>query len=590
MKRTGWSRGKVALTVCIILVIFLGLLVALRQTESTGETGTTHNLQTVPGQVTGLIAEARDGGVKLSWDAVEGAEGYCIFRWHEDASEYRTYKFSEREGKTFSGLTNGQEYKFTVAAYIIRDHQELYGEFSEPVQVIPDGNQLKLSETFLCLDSGDTHLLQCLLNNQPQEGVTWTSSNSEAAIVDENGLITAVARGRATITAEKGGETLSCSVRVDRHAPERRANLASRYILGEDGVWSNGKTGDQATLMFTGDLMALGAQIKAALGEDNWYDFFPSFSRVSELFHQADLVVGNLETTLSQSFPYNSELSSYRGISNCNAPASYLDALKTAGFDLLTTANNHYCDAGPRGLLETLNHLDTYGFMHNGTYRNASEPRPVVVEVNGIKIGIITYNQKSPNGKDSMFTEQEQKEMLGKWYRSRAPQDIDVARELGAEFIVACIHYGTQNSVTLSDTQKDITQYLADCGADLIVGSHPHLLQEYGEVTAEDGRTVPVVYSMGNFCSSMAELTLNRYNIILNVELERRERKVAITGLSYTPCCILTQTTEGSYVITPTWQREGLTTEQQADLAVAQEVIAKTLGDGIASTLPENAA
>lgn len=438
------------------------------------------------------------------------------------------------------------------------------------------------------LDAGETRALSCLLYDQPQTGAVWSSSNPEAAAVDENGLVTAVARGRAKITAEKDGETLSCSVRVDRHAPRRRVDPASRYVLGEDGVWSNGKTGDRASLMFTGDLMALRPQIKAALGEDGWYDFSPSFSRVSELFRQADLTAGNLETTLAQSFPYASELTNYMGVSNCNAPASYLDALKEAGFDLLTTANNHYCDAGPRGLLETLDHLDGYGFMHNGTYRDASEPRPVVAEVNGIRIGFLTYNQKSTNGKDSMFTEEQQKEMLGKFYRSRVPNDVAAARALGAEFLIVFIHYGTQNSVALSDTQKDVTQYLADCGAGLIVGSHPHLLQEYGEVTAEDGRRVPVVYSMGNFCSSMTELTANRYNIILHAELERREGAVSLADLSYIPCCILPETPEGAYAVTPVWSSEGLTTKQRAELEEARENIGRTLGGGISPASPQD--
>lgn len=254
---------------------------------------------------------------------------------------------------------------------------------------------------------------------------------------------------------------------------------------------------------------------------------------------------------------------------------------------MLVTANNHYCDAGPSGLLETLDHLDEYHFMHIGTYRNSSESRVIVTEVNGIKIGFLDFNQKSTNGKDAMFTESQQKEMLGKFFRSRVPGQIDAARKLGAEYIIVCIHYGTQNSVTLSEAQQSITQYLADCGADLIVGSHPHLLQQFGTVTAEDGRVVPVAYSMGNFCSSMAELSLNKYNIILNVELERQPDGAVIAGMTYIPCCILPETSEGSYIITPTWKTKGLTETQIEELAEAQKDIITIMGNDISPVLSD---
>lgn len=127
----------------------------------------------VPAQVTGLTAQARDGGVKLSWNATEGVDGYCIFRWNEDTAEYRAYKFSENPSKTFSGLTNGKEYTFVVASYRIENSQECYGTFSDPVRVIPLNDKLKLSESYLVMDTGDSYTLSCLLFDQPQEGIQW---------------------------------------------------------------------------------------------------------------------------------------------------------------------------------------------------------------------------------------------------------------------------------------------------------------------------------------------------------------------------------------------------------------------------------
>ncbi|MBR2666870.1 MAG: CapA family protein [Oscillospiraceae bacterium] len=534
------------------------------------------------GRVTEFKATAVDGGAVLTWNEVPGADGYCVFRLVD--GEYKTYKFSERPGKSFSGLKNGTEYVFAVAAYVIEDGQEIYGVRSDDVTVIPENNTPKLSETFLVLKSGETHTISCLLYDQVQD-VNWKSTDPSVASVDENGNIYAHSAGTAKISTEMGDEALSCTVCVDRTAPEPRVDTAARYVLGEDGVYRQTEpekyAGQPATLMFTGDLMALKNQMRAARQEDGSFDFSASFSRVSPLLHEADLVIGNLETTLSESFPYSIDATKYMGISNCNTISSYLDALKTAGFDLLVTANNHYCDAGPTGVLETLDHLDEYHFMHIGTYRNAEESRVIVADVNGIRIGFLNYNQKSTNGKDSMFTEKQQQQMLGKFYRSKVSNDIKAARQLGAEFIVVCIHYGTQNSVTASETQESINQYLADCGADLIVGTHPHLLQKFSYVAASDGRLVPVAFSLGNFCSDMAELSLNTYNVILNVTLGRQGDDVVIVGLDYTPCCILSKTQEGQYIITPTSSRKGLTQEQREILSTAEETIERTMGTEI---------
>lgn len=526
-------------------------------------------------QVTGVAAKAGDHAVTISWDLVDGADGYCIYK--HDGEKFKFHKFSDKDSKSFSNLENGVEYQFAVAAYVVGPSGEEYGPMSDPVSVTPVNDTLKISNSCLVMASGETFQLFCRLYDEVQD-MTWSSSDSSVAQVDGTGLVTAAGQGTAKITAARGKSTRTCTVVVDRTAPEPQVDLTSRYTQQDDGSFTNGGSSGQASLMFTGDLMALKAQMNAAKQEDGSYDFFPSFSLVADILGSSDLTVGNLEVTLSESFLYANEASKYMGISNCNTTPSYLDALKLAGFDMLTTANNHYCDSGPLGLLQTLDHLDRYSFMHNGTYRTAEESRVTMVEVNGIRIGILDYNQKTTNGKDAMFTQQQQNEMLGKFYRSRVPGHIEEARAGGAEFIIVCIHYGTQNTVAISETQASITQYLADCGADLIIGAHPHMLQKYDTVTAADGRIVPVAYSLGNFCSAMAELERNVYNVILQVELSRKSGQIQIDHISYIPCCILESSPAGAYVITPTDRRQGLTPAQCDTLDRAYDTIVSTMG------------
>ena len=115
----------------------------------------------------------------------------------------------------------------------------------------------------------------------------------------------------------------------------------------------------------------------------------------------------------------------------------------------------------------------------------------------------------------------------------------------------------------------------------MIVGSHPHLLQKFSYVTSKDGRKVPVAYSLGNFCSNLAQLALNRYNIILNAELTKENNKVAVANIDYTPCCILSEASEGQFIIAPTRQTEGLSQEETDLLNEADKAIQKIIGGEI---------
>ena len=152
---------------------------------------------------------------------------------------------------------------------------------------------------------------------------------------------------------------------------------------------------------------------------------------------------------------------------------------------------------------------------------------------------------------------------------------------MGAEMIIVYIHFGRQDSVAISEAEDSITQYLADCGVDLIIGSHPHVLQRFTYVKASDGRLVPVAFSLGNFCSSMAEMTVHTYNVILRVAISRKGDDIQIDGIDYTPCKILHDTQDGYYVVTPTSSREGLSDEQIDMLKTAEESIERSMGPEI---------
>ena len=311
-----------------------------------------------------------------------------------------------------------------------------------------------------------------------------------------------------------------------------------------------------AECMFTGDLMCLKGQQFAA-GVRSSYDFWPSYKYVAKVFEKADFVCGNLETLLSESNPITkNQVNAKNGQPQCNGPRIYLDAIREAGFDMLVTANNHTCDWGAVGITETKKHLEEYGFANTGTHyydtpADGPEDRFVIFDVNGINIAILSYthiiNQRGYLNADQM------EKMVHTFDRDKAKEDIKAAKDKGADFVVVYCHWGIENTETLNSAQLNDSKFLAESGADLIIGSHPHCLQKCEYLDTKDGRKVLCMYSMGNFCSSMVR-NINNDTIILKVTIEKRAEQTgsttSMTDASYIPCHVMTKDNH-SFVVVP---------------------------------------
>ena len=134
-----------------------------------------------------------------------------------------------------------------------------------------------------------------------------------------------------------------------------------------------------------GDLMVHKKQLQIARQPDGSYDFHPQYAMIADSLANADYTIANLETTVGQY-----ENRPYSGFPMFNTPESLLDAVKDAGVDFLTLANNHMLDRWSGGVAITVESVEKYGFDHVGAYRTKAEKEaPVVVEVGGIKFGFI---------------------------------------------------------------------------------------------------------------------------------------------------------------------------------------------------------
>ena len=334
--------------------------------------------------------------------------------------------------------------------------------------------------------------------------------------------------------------------------PQEEKTDVPRYVMGADGYWydphavENGK----AVISCAGDLMCEPNQLRAYHYGDV-YMLHPQFKYVRNIFKGTDLAVGNLETTLSDHTPYADRLHRLEGGGyHCNAPASYLDAIRYAGFDVLVNANNHNCDSAVMGLMDTLDALDERGFMHTGTFRSESDDRVLYVKVNGIKLAILSYATYF-NKIEGNFTQLGQDVLLNVYSAQRAQKDIAAARKKGAEFVLVYIHWGKEYTHKVGEQQLAWAQELADAGADYIVGSHPHALQPYRVVTAQDGRSVPVVFSLGNFVTNELR-KISKHTGIVQLALEKKGDKVKLLGNWLIPCYVFTKIGLSKYAAVPT--------------------------------------
>lgn len=244
------------------------------------------------------------------------------------------------------------------------------------------------------------------------------------------------------------------------------------------------------------------------LGDGN-YDFSSLFRYISEYVSEADYAVANLETTFGgDDFPY-------QGNPTFNCPDPLLDTVSAAGYDLLLTANNHSYDTLMTGIDRTLEQVRGKGLDTLGTRLSEEEPRYMVKDINGIKIGMVcyTYTMAMSGGKprlndNSPVENPEQINYfsyndLNKFY-SEMEEIISGMQAQGAEATMLYIHWGTEYELTENANQRKIAQKMCDLGFDVIVGGHPHVVQPMDLLTSTvnpEHKTV-CIYSLGNAVSN----------------------------------------------------------------------------------------
>lgn len=246
------------------------------------------------------------------------------------------------------------------------------------------------------------------------------------------------------------------------------------------------------------------------------YNFKPMLEFVRPYFERADLTLVNLETRLA------GEARGYSGYPLFNSPAELAAAMKSTGIDLVLTANNHSLDMGPRGLLATLDNLDEAGLDHIGNYRSQEDrDKPYIKDISGIRIGFLNYTQ-STNG---LPTPPGQGYLVNMIDRELMLADVEAIKEAGADYIIACPHFGTEYQRYPNEYQKTVVTELFQAGVDAILGNHVHVVQPV-EFLHLDNSNQPafVAYSLGNFISNQ-RWRYSDSGIMVNLFIEKNHQE-----------------------------------------------------------------
>jgi len=281
----------------------------------------------------------------------------------------------------------------------------------------------------------------------------------------------------------------------------------------------------------TGDIMCHLTNVKNAYNSTTKdYDFTNVFKNISKYTLNADITVGNLETTFA------GKSRGYTGYPTFNTPEVLGKNLKDIGFDVICTANNHSMDKGYSGLESTLNFLDDYGLGHYGTARSAEEQDTILVKnVNGIKIAFLAYTY----GTNGITVPKDKSYCVNLIDKDLIKEHIALAKQQNVDVICVNMHWGAEYKLTPNSTQKDLADFLFENGVDIILGSHPHVLEpmEKRTVTLEDGTTKDcfVIYSLGNFVSGQIYAN-TKSTVILDIEITKNsDGKISIGSVNYTP-------------------------------------------------------
>ena len=286
-----------------------------------------------------------------------------------------------------------------------------------------------------------------------------------------------------------------------------------------------------AKICVVGDILC-GTEMLEDAKQGDKYQFDNMFSNISHFIKNSNLAIGTLETNFTSN--------EYSGLGKYNSPVEFLNSIKNSGIGVVSLAHNHVLDYGETGMKETISKIkekdmDIIGISNNENSEN-KEFTGIIKEVKRINIAVLAYTYGLSN---SSNLSEEEKALVSIYDKDKVKQDMDYAKE-NSDFIIVIMHWGDVNKSTISNWQREVKDYLVENGADMILGSHPSVVEPMEMVKTEDGKNVLVAYSLGNYISSFNYDNAD-VELILNIEIQKeaKEKKAMLKKVDYTPIYVL---------------------------------------------------
>lgn len=263
----------------------------------------------------------------------------------------------------------------------------------------------------------------------------------------------------------------------------------------------------------------------------NGYDFNINYKYVTDLISSADLAIADYEGTINP----QQKLSSYPLF---NAPQEVIMAIKNAGYDAITLAQNHILDTGIEGLLSTYNLFNKANLSPFGVYvdRNKTDLDIVVKDINGIKVALLAYSYGF-NGNEAAISKQDYNKYMADLNTDIIEKEIKKAKEI-SDIVLVMPHMGIEYDLTPSSSQIKLFDNMLAWGADVVLGGHPHVVQPTKTVDI-NGKKKFIIYSMGNFISNQRLETLdNKWTergVIVDLEITKDQDNTYLSGVKLHP-------------------------------------------------------
>ena len=291
------------------------------------------------------------------------------------------------------------------------------------------------------------------------------------------------------------------------------------------------------SLVAVGDCLIHGAVYMDAKTGTDTYDFSDMISLVKPMIENYDLKYYDQETIIGGK---NLGVSHYPRF---NSPDEIGDNMVDLGFNLVSLANNHALDKDEAGILYSIEYWKGKNVITAGTY-SSSEMRDdiKVYEQNGIKYAFLAYTTSTnglnvPAGKDYL---------INVYSDEQAKEDIDKIKDK-VDVIIVSMHWGDEYVLEPTESEKEIAQYLSSLGVNLIIGSHPHVIQPVGYVN-----DTLVIYSLGNFLSGQRPMGIDKtIGLLVGMDIVVKDDKVTFENIEKSLLYTYSTTRDTNYKVYP---------------------------------------